>query len=122
VGAKTNRPHNAEAQRHAPDLQQDSTGPLERSSPWAPSPAASRAPSCRIVATTPEAEEGPEQHQALVGRGKGWARLTVVDTVIEIARPYFVAHSVLFWYLPRACVGSLDLFQDAFWQDEWQIL
>ncbi|KAF4446917.1 hypothetical protein F53441_9492 [Fusarium austroafricanum] len=65
VGAETYRQRNVEAQRHAPDLQQngpqqDSTRSLERSSPRAPSPAASRAPSCIMVATTPEAEEEPE--------------------------------------------------------------
>ncbi|TVY74427.1 hypothetical protein Focb16_v004646 [Fusarium oxysporum f. sp. cubense] len=65
VGAKTFRQRNVEAQRHAPDLQQngpqqDSARSLERSSPRAPSPAASRAPSCIMVATTPEAEEEPE--------------------------------------------------------------
>ncbi|KAG7423501.1 hypothetical protein Forpi1262_v015424 [Fusarium oxysporum f. sp. raphani] len=65
VGAETYRQRNVEAQRHAPDLQQnglpqDSTGSLERLSSRAPSPAASRAPSCIMVATTPEAEEEPE--------------------------------------------------------------
>ncbi|KAF6515697.1 hypothetical protein HZS61_004438 [Fusarium oxysporum f. sp. conglutinans] len=65
VGAETFRQRNVEAQRHAPDLQQngpqqDSARSLERSSPRAPSPAASRAPSCIMVATTPEAEEEPE--------------------------------------------------------------
>ncbi|KAH7460517.1 hypothetical protein FOMA001_g19568 [Fusarium oxysporum f. sp. matthiolae] len=65
VGAETYRQRNVEAQRHAPDLQQngpqqDSTGSLERLSPRAPSPAMSRAPSCIMVATTPEAEEEPE--------------------------------------------------------------
>ncbi|KAG7402450.1 hypothetical protein Forpi1262_v018952 [Fusarium oxysporum f. sp. raphani] len=47
VGAETFRQRNVEAQRHAPDLQQngpqqDSARSLERSSPRAPSPAASR--------------------------------------------------------------------------------
>ncbi|KAL6405612.1 hypothetical protein AUP68_11373 [Ilyonectria robusta] len=72
VGAETYRQRNVESHQHAPDLQQemqdlrqdgpqqDSTGPLERSSPQAPSPAASRAPSCIMVATTSEAEEEPE--------------------------------------------------------------
>ncbi|KAF4336512.1 endonuclease reverse transcriptase, partial [Fusarium beomiforme] len=103
VGAETFRQRNVEAQRHAPDLQQngpqqDSASSLERSSPRAPSPAASRAPSCIMVATTPEAEEEPEHPRPGSPRKR---------RIVLITRPHDHGHEVF-----QANVGKIPPVYD----------
>ncbi|KAG7408661.1 hypothetical protein Forpe1208_v012330 [Fusarium oxysporum f. sp. rapae] len=103
VGAETFRQRNVEAQRHAPDLQQsgpqqDSARSLERSSPRAPSPAASRAPSCIMVATTPEAEEEPEHPRPGSPRKR---------RIVLITRPHDHGHEVF-----QANVGKVPPVHD----------
>ncbi|KAG7406105.1 TMEM14 protein-like protein [Fusarium oxysporum f. sp. rapae] len=103
VGAETFRQRNVDAQRHAPDLQQngpqqDSARSLERSSPRAPSPAASRAPSCIMVATTPEAEEEPEHPRPGSPRKR---------RIVLITRPHDHGHEVF-----QANVGKVPPVHD----------
>ncbi|KAG7414943.1 hypothetical protein Forpi1262_v016789 [Fusarium oxysporum f. sp. raphani] len=86
-----------------PDLQQngpqqDSARSLERSSPRAPSPAASRAPSCIMVATTPEAEEEPEHPRPGSPRKR---------RIVLITRPHDHGHEVF-----QANVGKIPPVHD----------
>ncbi|KAG6979060.1 Retrovirus-related Pol polyprotein from type-1 retrotransposable element R1 [Fusarium oxysporum f. sp. conglutinans] len=103
VGAETFRQRNVEAQGHAPDLQQngpqqDSARSLEKSSPRAPSPAASRAPSCIMVATTPEVEEEPEHPRPGSPRKR---------RIVLITRPHDHGHEVF-----QANVGKIPPVHD----------
>ncbi|KAG5750339.1 hypothetical protein H9Q70_007000 [Fusarium xylarioides] len=112
VGAETFRQRNVEAQRHAPDLQQngpqqDSARSLERSSPRAPSPAASRAPSCIMVATTPEAEEEPEHPRP----GSPRKRRIVLITLVNFYRQNDerdALDTLLQWLTPDRCLVAGD--------------
>ncbi|KAH7464077.1 hypothetical protein FOMA001_g17794 [Fusarium oxysporum f. sp. matthiolae] len=103
VGAETYRQRNVDAQRHAPDQQQngpqqDSARSLERSSPRAPSPAMSRAPSCIMVATTPETEEEPEHPRPGSPRK---------HRIVLITRPHDHGHEVF-----QANVGKIPPVHD----------